>query len=79
MNGCSTWGKKRPLLAAEYWYSGGVLRFEDANNSGLYYDVTVSGGPESHFTLGEQGYNWANVPLIWPRYNDEESAVASAM
>lgn len=66
-------GQKKTIIGcAEYWYSGGVLRFEDANNSGLYYDVTGPGGPESHFTLGEQGYNWANVPLIWLRYNDEE-------
>ncbi|MGE4276599.1 MAG: phage portal protein [Lawsonibacter sp.] len=64
-------GQARTVVGhAEYWYSAGVRRFRDANNSGYYREVTQE--PEPHFTLGDQGYNWAKAPLVWLRYNDEE-------
>ena len=64
-------GQARTVVGhAEYWYSEGVRRFRDANNSGYYREITRE--PEPHFTLGAQGYNWAKAPLVWLRYNDEE-------
>lgn len=64
-------GQSRTVIGcAEYWYDQGVRRFRDDGNTGRYREVTTR--PEPHFTLGNQPYNWENVPLVWLRYNDEE-------
>ncbi|KAF5062186.1 Phage portal protein, SPP1 Gp6-like [anaerobic digester metagenome] len=58
------------VTRAEYWNSEGVRRFTDDNSSGYFHEDDLA--PEAHFQIGDQPYNWATVPLIWLRYNDEE-------
>ncbi len=55
---------------AEYWSCEGVQYFSTMDGS-YHYD-----GKQPHFRAGNKDYNWAKVPLIWLKYNDEELPLA---
>ena len=61
--------QKREVGHAEHWSLQGVQHYEDKEGKGEYQATTET---QAHFQVGEQGYNWTNIPLVWLRYNDEE-------
>lgn len=68
---------RKTISRAEYWFLGGVRWFVCTDSSGEYRIDPERGNAdaaqaEPHFTLGETAYNWAHVPLLWLRYNEEE-------
>ena len=61
---------KRFITRAEFWTSEGVLYFvADPPNGSFVPDPERE--PTTHFAIGDQGYNWDQVPLIWLKYNDD--------
>lgn len=57
---------------AEYWSRDGVQYFQ--SRDGFYRQV--GGGTTPHFSVDGKPYNWADVPLIWLKYNEEELPLA---
>ena len=63
--------QKTTVQYAEYWSRNGVQYFRGEN--GVYrYDPEHGEGFVPHFTVNGKPYNWAEVPLLWLRYNEEE-------
>lgn len=73
--------RKHIITHAEFWWTGGVKWFKtDAfagTGSGNFY-VNKEHGDESndytepHFAVGDQAFNWEQVPIVWLKYNEEE-------
>lgn len=57
---------------AEYWSREGVQYF--STRDGCYHQTNEGYAP--HFTIDGKPYNWADVPLIWLKYNEEELPLA---
>lgn len=57
---------------AEYWGRDGVQYFQ--TRDGYYKQVGEGAAP--HFTVDGKPCNWAEVPLIWLKYNEEELPLA---
>jgi SPP1 family phage portal protein len=57
---------------AEYWSKDGVQYFQSRDS----YYRQVGEGFTPHFTIDGKPYNWAEVPLIWLKYNEEELPLA---
>lgn len=67
---------KRTIMRAEFWTTAGVEYFvADAPDNGFAPDPDRE--PATHFTWGDQGYNWDAVPLVWLKYNDDELPLLS--
>lgn len=69
--------EKTTVFHAEFWFAGGVRWFICTDGSGEYrvdadHGSEATDWVEPHFTLGEKGYNWKSVPLVWLRYDEEE-------
>lgn len=53
---------------AEYWSREGVQFFQSRDS----YYRQVGEGFAPHFSINGKPYNWADVPLVWLKYNEEE-------
>ncbi|HWR18728.1 MAG TPA: phage portal protein [Clostridia bacterium] len=61
---------KREITRAEFWTVKGVQYF--ISTDGDTFKDDLERPPASHFTLGNQAYNWERIPLVWLKYNDDE-------
>lgn len=72
-----TGNRKEIITHAEFWFSGGVKWFV-SRSPGERFVVDREHGSEAtdwtenHFTVGDKGYNWEDIPIAWLRYNEEE-------
>lgn len=55
---------------AEYYHSGGVKFFDVTESGALIPDVTKE--DTTHIVYGEEGYNWARIPLVAFKFNPRE-------
>ena len=61
---------KREITRAEFWTTNGVQYF--VSTSGDEFQNDLERPPASHFKVGDQAYNWEQIPLVWLKYNDDE-------
>ena len=57
---------------AEYWSRDGVQYFQSLDS----FYKQVGGGFTPHFHINGKPFNWADVPLVWLKYNEEELPLA---
>ena len=57
---------------AEYWSRDGVQYFQSRDS----FYKQVGGGFTPHFHINGKPFNWADVPLVWLKYNEEELPLA---
>lgn len=57
---------------AEYWSRDGVQYFQSRDS----FYKQVGSGFTPHFHINGKPFNWADVPLIWLKYNEEELPLA---